>query len=61
MIEGKTQIKFRLVARSFEDSSRDELRKDSPTGGRENLKLMFALTSFYNWRINAIDIKPTFF
>ena len=36
------------------------MRKDSPTCGRENLKLLFALTSSCNWRINTLDIKSAF-
>ena len=61
MIDGKIQIKARLGARGFEDSSRDELGKDSPTCGGENLKLMFALASSCNWKIDTMDIKSTFY
>ena len=60
MIEGKTQVKARLVARGFEDASRDDERKDSPTCGRENLRLLFALISACNWRINTMNIKSVF-
>ena len=60
LIEGKTQVKARLVARGFEDAGRDDVRKDSPTCGRENLRLLFALTSSCNWRINILDIKSAF-
>ena len=60
MIEGKTQVKARMVAPGFEDAGRDNVRKDSPTCGRENLRLLFALTSSCNWRINILDIKSAF-
>ena len=60
MIEGKIQVKAQLVACGFEDASRDDVRKDSPTCGRENLRLLFALTSSCNWRINTMDIKSAF-
>ena len=60
LIERKTQVKARLVARGFEDAGRDNVRKDSPTCGRENLRLLFALTSSCNWRINILDIKSAF-
>ena len=50
MIEEKTQVKARLVARGFEDSGRDDVRKDSPTCRRKNLRLLFALTFSCNWR-----------
>ena len=36
LIEGKTQVKARLVARGFEDAGRNDVRKDSPTCEREN-------------------------
>ena len=60
IIKGKRQVKARLVARGFEDASRNDVRKDSPTCGRENLRLLFALTSSCNWRINTMDIKSAF-
>ena len=43
-----------LVTCDFEDASRDDVRKDCPTCGRENLRLLFAL------RINTINIKSAF-
>ena len=60
MIEGKTQVKARPVACGFEDAGRDDVRKDSPTCGRENLRLLCALRSSCNWRINTLDIKSDF-
>ena len=60
MIEGKTQVKAQLVAHGFEVVSRDVVSKDSQTCGRENLRLLFALTSLCNWRSNTMDIKSNF-
>ena len=60
MVERKTQVKARRVAHGFEDASRDDVRKDSSTCERENLRLLFALMSSCNWRINTMDIKSTF-
>ena len=37
MIRGKTQVKTWLVKCDFEDASSDDVRKDSPNCGRENL------------------------
>ena len=48
LIERKTQVKARLVARGFEDAGRDDVRKNSPPCERENLRLLFALTSSCN-------------
>ena len=45
VIRGKTQIKGGLVPHGFEDASRDNVRRDSPTCRRENLKMLFTLTS----------------
>ena len=61
MIEGKTQVKDQLLAHGFEDAGRDDVRKDSPTGGRENLRLLFTLTFSCNQRINTMDTKSAFF
>ena len=60
MIERKARVKARRVAHGFEDASRDDVRKDASTCGRENLRLLFALMSSCNWRINTMDIKSTF-
>ena len=58
--EGKTQVKAWLVARGFEDTGRDDVRRDFHTCGREHLRLLFAVTSSCNWRINTMDIKSAF-
>ena len=55
MIDGKTQVKARLVVRGFEDASRDDVSKDSPTCGKENLRLLLALMSMCNWTINTMS------
>ena len=39
MIKGKRQVKARLVARGFKDAGRDDVKQDSSTFGRENLRL----------------------
>ena len=61
MSEGKTQVKAWLIAHGFEDASKDDVKKDSPTCERENLRLLFPLVSSCNWRINTMDIKSAFF
>ena len=45
MIKWKTQVKAGLVAHGFEDASRDNVRRDSPTCRTENLRMLFTLTS----------------
>ena len=39
MIKGKRQVKARLVARGFKDAGRDDVKQDSSTFGRGNLRL----------------------
>ena len=60
MIKWKTQVKAGLVAHGFEDASRDNVRRDSPTCRTENLRMLFTLTSSWNWNINTMDIKSAF-
>ena len=59
-IKGKTLVKARLVRHGFEDASRYDVREDSATCRRENLRLLFSLASSYNWRIDTMDVKLVF-
>ena len=54
--DGKTSTKARLVARGFEEETR-ELRKDSPTCAKETIRLLLALSSSKGWICNSLDIK----
>ena len=56
-IEGKSIIKARLVARGFEEKEKDEMRKDSPTVSKENIRLMLTITSSRHWQIRSLDVK----
>ena len=55
-IEGKSIIKARLIARGFEEKEKDEMRKDSPTVSKENIKLMLTITSSRHWQIRNLDL-----
>ena len=41
--EGVSRVKYRLLAQGFEDMERNFVRKDSPTCGRENHRLVLVL------------------
>ena len=60
IIDGITRMKARLVARGFEEIENHNIRKDSPTCGKENLRLMFLLTSAHEWKVNSMDIRAAF-
>ena len=57
--DGNTVIKARLVARGFEEDTR-EMRKDSPTCSREAVRLTIALASSKRWICHSLDIKAAF-
>ena len=57
--DGKKIIKTRLVARGFEEDS-SKIRKDSPTCGRESLRLVFLAAVLNSWRLESIDITAAF-
>ena len=59
-VEGVVRTKARLVARGFEEIDSHCIRKDSPTCGKENLRLVFVFISMYDWKINTIDIRAAF-
>lgn len=52
--------KARLVARGFEDSEKDCIKKDSPTCCKESLRLFLAIAAQRNWCVNSMDIKTAF-
>ena len=52
-------VKARLVAKGFEESS-SNLRKDSPTCLKENLRLVLSIASNNKWKIHSLDVKSAF-
>ena len=53
------QVKARLVARGFEDDCIN-IRTDSPTCSKMNLRLTVAIASSKGWEINSLDIQSAF-
>ena len=56
--DGGRFVKARLVARGYEEE--DEVQSDSPTVGKEILRLFVAILASRKWLINSIDIKAAF-
>ena len=58
IVEKGIKIKARLVARGFEESLVEAV--DSPTIGKDCVRLVLALASAFNWTIKSTDIKSAF-
>ena len=54
-----TWIKARLVAKGFQENT-DDLRKDSPTCSKTNLRTVLAIAATNKWKVSSIDIKSAF-
>ena len=57
--DGDLNIKARLVARGYEENE-IQMRKDSPTAVKENLRLILVIASSNHWEIKSLDIKSAF-
>ena len=58
--DGKeTWIKARLVAKGYQEDT-EEIRTDSPTCSKTNLRAVLALAATNHWKIKSIDIKSAF-
>lgn len=58
--DGMLVQKARLVARGFEEAENELLAKDSPTCGKESLKVVLAVMAQNNWQPHSMDIKTAF-
>ena len=52
--------KARLVAQGFEEIEKDNIRKDSPTCCKENLRIILSIIVSFKWKIDSLDIKSAF-
>ena len=59
-VNGNKTTKARLVARGFEEHHLTKLRTDSPTYGKESLRIMIAIIITNGWEINSLDIRSAF-
>ena len=59
-IIGVSKTKACLVAWAFQEMDNDKIRKDSPTCGREKLRLILLIINLNGWKINTMDINSAF-
>ena len=52
-------VKARL-ARGFEETDLKDIRKDSPTCGKDSLRLSLTILASKHWKISSLDIKAAF-
>ena len=60
IVEGVEITKAGLVACGFEEIDSNCIRKDSPTCGKENLRIIFLFIGTNDWKINTMDIRAAF-
>ena len=58
--DNKQVIKCRLVAKGFQDPSKDSIRKDSPTAAKTSLRLATAFISSMGYEVQSFDISAAF-
>ena len=58
-VENDQIVKARLVARGFEEDTSD-IRTDSPTVSKENIRLMSTIAVANNWNVHSIDVRSAF-
>ena len=59
MRDDNIQTKARLVVRGYEEDDKD-IRSDSPTCLKENIRLLLTLAVSKEWDVNTLDIKAAF-
>ena len=52
-------VKARLVARGFEEDT-SNLKKDSPTCSKENLRILLAIAAAKGWQCKSIDVRSAY-
>ena len=58
--DGTSKPKARLVARGLEEENLHEVPKDSPTCGKDTLRVTLAIIATNKWELRSIDIKTAF-
>ena len=56
--DGEKVTKARLVAKGFQEET--DLKRDSPTCLKENLRIVVAIAASEKWKIKSLDIKSAF-
>ena len=60
IVDEERVVKARLVAKGFQERNKDNLRTDSPTCRKENLRIMSALAATNSWRVKLLNIKSAY-
>ena len=62
IVDRQPVIKARLVAKGFQECLErgPTIRTDSPTGVKENLRLLLAISATNQWELRSIDIKSAY-
>ena len=50
-------VKARIVAKGFEETDLKDIRKDSPTCGKDSLRLCLTILASKHWKISSLDTK----
>ena len=58
-VEGVRMVKARLVVRGYEEEA-SNIRTDSPTVCKENLRLVSTIAVSNKWKIHSMDVKSAF-
>ena len=58
IVDGDQIIKARLVIRGYEEN--EKARSDSPTCGKDNIRLLLALAVSRDWKVHSLDVKAAF-
>ena len=58
--DGVRVVKARLVAKGFQEKCNYDLRKDSPTILKVNLRLIACISSCHGWSVKSLDIRSAF-
>ena len=58
--KGQQIPKTTLVVKGFEEPTKDEILRDSPTCSKENLYVVLSIIVQKKWKLNSIDIQTAF-
>ena len=60
VVDGKTKVKARLCARGDQELDKDNIRTDSPTIDKTNIKLILLTASQKQWQVKTSDVSCAF-
>ena len=60
LVKKSSGVKARLCVRGDQEPGKDDIRTDSPTINKINIKLFYVIASHFGWVIKSADIKAAF-